>query len=176
MVRLILFINENIPSMKTTINKIRLIFMLFTFCTVVEAQRIRVDENVPFNVTAQHSGIAGDDLVNSYENTMGDYDLEIWGQTYGTTWHITVNKSTGQWNPYLILEVQRDPNDNRVVGGTTYQQIPDSPGSLYFFRTNNTQNVRNPGVNIQYRLSGVTAIIPIGTYTTTVTYTLVDGY
>jgi len=149
---------------------------LFIPILSVKAQNIVIRENVPFDKTAEFSGIAGDDIVNVYENDMGDYEIRIIGGKYGTTWHVEMTKTTDSWDSNFVVEVKKDPTDNRVTGGDTYLTVPDEPAADIFFSSTNTKNIQIPNLKIQYRVSGVTASSTTpGTYTTTITYTLVDG-
>ncbi len=153
------------------------VIVLFTPGLSVMAQNIRVRENTSFDVTAQYSGIPGDDIVNVYENTMGDYELNINGGRYKQAWHVEMTKTTDSWDSDFVLEVKRDPSDNRVTGGDAYLTVPDeSTTAEIFFRSNNKKDIRKPNLKIQYRVSGVTASNTTpGTYTTTITYTLVGN-
>jgi hypothetical protein len=140
-------------------------------------QTIIVDRNVPFNVTITAPGTSGADITNQYANTMGDYDVNVQGGAYNRSWHVDISKIITAGDPAFVLEVQR-AIDTRVINGpTSYQAIPNSPSSLKLFSPNNRRNVRNPGLNIQYRLnaSTSTANMRSGSFVITVHFTLTSG-
>ena len=152
-----------------------IVFILFVPAVSTIAQKLVVKEKVAFDKTAEFSGIAGDDIVNVYENDMGDYRIKILGGTYKRTWHVEVTKTTDSWDSNFVLEVKRDPSDTRVTGGDSYLTVPDEPTADIFFWSNNKRDIKRPNLKIQYKVSGVTASSATpGTYTTTITYTLVD--
>jgi hypothetical protein len=144
----------------------------------LRSQTIIVDRNVPFNPTITFPGPAGADVTAQYANNMGDYDVNVQGGAYRRSWHVDISKTITAGDPAFVLEVQR-ANDARVINGpTTYTAIPDNPASLKLYSTNNNRNVRNPGVNIQFRLNNVTlnaANMRQGTFIITVIYTLSSG-
>ena len=89
-----------------------LIFMI-VIATTALSQSIAVDENVPVSFSVLPPAVPGDPPVSTYENTMGDIELEMDGGNkwaFGTTWYVTVYKSTTSWDPNLKLDVYRDPS------------------------------------------------------------------
>lgn len=64
-------------------------------------------------------------------------------------------------------------NGSTTLGGTAYQQITTS--DLYFFEGNNNNNNLRSNIAIQYQITGVSVTVPVATYTTTITYTLIDN-
>jgi len=142
------------------------------------SQTIRVDENVPFSVTIVQPATAGDDIINQYTNTLGDYDVNVQGGTYNRRWHVDISKTVTAGDPDLELDVLRDPNDNGVRNGpTTFTAVPTDPSNMRLFSSNNQRNARNPGVEIQYQLvaSITTANMRQGNFVITVIFTLSSG-
>jgi len=125
---------------------------------------------VSFSVTLP--SVPGDPPGTVYENTMGDVELNMdgGGGAAGRRWQVTVSKSTASWNANLQLDVRRDSARTDVVDGSSYVTVPNSPSSIYFFRSNNVRRVRN--LDIQHRVTINDPTISAGTYTTTVTYTI----
>ena len=120
------------------------------------AQSLSVSVTLPVEFGVLPPAIPGDPPVSTYENTLGDARMEVdggnkWG--YGNTWGVTVNKT------YLI-------------GGDSYVTIPNSPASILFFSCNTQRRARYLALQHRVLINGGDP--PAGTYTTTITYTLVD--
>jgi hypothetical protein len=138
------------------------------------AQSVAVNTIVAWNPAATHSGSPGMDLNTPYTNTMGDYTLTMRGGGWGSTWHVDVRITLPAGSPSFVLEVQRDPANTRVIGGTTWVTI--GTANTYFFSSNARNNINN--LPIQYRLSNVTAgdsNIKTGSLPVTITYTIVQS-
>ncbi len=92
-----------------------------------------------------------------------------------STFEVMVNKVDSDWNNLLDLQVQRTGTGNggsggAINGGETYISITNTP-QLFFSGFNFSSNVRN-NIPIQYRLNGISVLVPVKTYTTTVVYTI----
>lgn len=90
------------------------------------------------------------------------------------TWSITAHlSSTSNWDSSLKLYVQRTGNGTGIAilsGGTTYIQLTSSPQTFFGGLLNLTASRDN--IPIQYKIDGLSVILPTKTYTTTVTYTI----
>jgi len=140
------------------------------------SQSITVNALVPFSVTIVQPTTAGNDIINQYANTLGDYNVDIKGGSYTTSWHVDISKTVTAGDPDLELDVLRDPNNNDVTSGpTTFTAIPNDPSSLKLFSANGKRNVNN--VQIQYQLVASTATTDMhqGNFTITVLFTLSSG-
>lgn len=145
------------------------ILLFFSFSTYVFGQgSITVSGQWSLNIDQNNliSG-PGSDLISTYESATDQVQIDILGPD--RTWRVDVHRVDINWHSDFILEVRRQPN-NRIVGGLTYQPI--TPVAIEFFRSRNRRNVR--GIQVQFRLSGVTININPDTYSTTVVYTLVN--
>jgi hypothetical protein len=141
---------------------------------MLRAQTVTVTTVTAWNPSSTHSGTAGLDLNNPYTCAMGAYRLRMRGGTWGSTWHVDVRVTRPAGTPAFVLEVQRDPTNTQVTGGTTWVTI--GTANTYFFRSNGSTNVNN--LNIQYRLSNVTAgdaDVHTGVFPITFTYTIVHS-
>lgn len=88
-----------------------------------------------------------------------------------TQWQVSVQRTSTSWHPSLVLNVRRVPGGSfqgnaTLNGGLTYQPITTTPTVLYSGNGNMT------GIPIQYQLSGLSVLIPVASYSTTITYTL----
>jgi hypothetical protein len=85
-------------------------------------------------------------------------------------WRVSVSKSDILWDSRFVLEVKRNetPQTAKINGGLTY--FPITNLSTYFFDEQKSQN----NIPIQYKLSGLSVLIPSGNYSTNVVYTVMD--
>lgn len=147
----------------------------FTLTTGVFSQSLTINENVPIAFGVIPPTIPGEPPVESYENVMGDITITPDGGKaweFGDSWYVTVSKSDITWDSNMLVDVKRAPNA-KLIGGTTYIQIPDSPTASYFFETTtNTKKVQN--LDLQHRVRTVGATPSAGNYTATIIYTIVD--
>ncbi len=128
--------------------------------TVTGEWSLTIDQN---NLVAG----AGSDLMDTYESATNQVLIGVWGPD--RTWRVDVHRVDTQWHSNFILQVRRQAN-NRIIGGLTYQTI--TPVAQEFFRSRNRRNVT--GIQVQFRLMGVSINIDPAIYTTTVVYTLVN--
>ncbi len=141
----------------------------------LQGQSITCTVSVPVQFNILPSAIPGDPVVSTYENTLGDVTLDMLGKNPGNPgkkWYVTVQKSTLGWHANLTLEVHRDSLRSDVIDGDNYIIIPDAPTANYFFKANNIRSV--PNLAIQHRITMTTPVL-VGTYTTTITYTIING-
>lgn len=89
-------------------------------------------------------------------------------------WSITAHLSTtSNWDSSLKLYVQRTGNGTGIAilsGGTTYIQLTSTP-QLFFSGLLNLFAHRD-NIPVQYKIEGLSVMLPVKTYTTTVTYTI----
>lgn len=89
-------------------------------------------------------------------------------------WSISAHlSSTSNWDSSLKLYVQRTGNGTGiaiVTGGTTYMQLTSTP-QLFFSGLLNVLAHRD-NIPVQYKIEGLSVMLPVKTYTTTITYTI----
>lgn len=104
---------------------------------------------------------AGSDLKSSYESEAGATLLTISGCTdENDSWQVEVSRTDYNWSSKFVLYVRR--------GEENYQAITTSNSTL-FSGAGNTANIA-----LQYKLEGMSVQVSPGTYSTTITYTVVD--
>ncbi len=93
------------------------------------------------------------------------------------TFTISVHKLDTDWDNTLSVWVQRTGEGISSGGGTvstsgglTYQQVTNS--TLYFFSGTLPNNRRRRDVPIQYEIRGLSVLIPVKTYSTSIIYTV----
>jgi len=124
-----------------------------------------------WSATAQ---IIGTEIVSTYESATNATLLTI-ADAPGA-WSVDVRRTDHLWDPGLVLSLRRTGNGSGgsggsggISGGTRYQEITPTGASFI-------QGARNRfDIPIQMRISGVSVDIPAGTYSTTITYTVVDN-
>lgn len=89
-------------------------------------------------------------------------------------WSISAHlSSTSNWDSSLKLYVQRTGNGTGiaiVTGGTTYIQLTSTP-QLFFSGLLNVLAHRD-NIPVQYKIEGLSVMLPVKAYTTTITYTI----
>jgi len=119
---------------------------------------------------------AGSDLNNTYESpatqTIVDIDLAGIG---ADSWRVYVKKSPldANWHSIFNLFIRRSgngqgPPPGSISGGTSYIKITEDD-AFFYEGVKQRKNIPH-----QFKLSGVSAIIPAGTYATTIIYTIID--
>jgi hypothetical protein len=101
--------------------------------------------------------------------SLGGGVINVWFNN----WRVDIRKEDINWNPSLQLQVRRTTNGagtifSSISGGANYQNIQNNSQS--FFQGVGAFN----NINIQYRLSGFSVLIPVDTYSTNIIYTLID--
>lgn len=114
---------------------------------------------------------AGSDLISEHESAADQVIVDISNTLGGgDTWRIDIRKSDISWSADMYVHVKRTSSGTggSTAGGTTYLQL--SGIDQQFF----TGSDDVTGIDIQYKISGVSVNIAPGTYTTNIIYTVVD--
>lgn len=118
------------------------------------------------------AGYAVESAANqsSINLTLGGGIFNVWFNG----WRVDVQRSDILWPSGLIIETRRSSNGtssvfSSITGGTAYQQIHNSSNS--FFQGVGSFN----NINVQYRISGMSITTPVNTYSTSITFTLIDN-
>lgn len=155
------------------------------------AQSISVTGNWAANVSSTAVTEAGNDYGTGYiiESTSNQIYIDVtasqstggagqpwWWCLYFSCiigpndWEVKVSQSDINWDSRLKLHVKRTGSGSAsgVTLGTIYTTISTSPQT--FFRGTNDAFL----IPVQYKLSGMSVLIPTGTYNTNVVYTVMD--
>jgi hypothetical protein len=115
---------------------------------------------------------AGSDLHSSYESAAAQVSLHISGATdKDDAWRVDVSKTNGTWSGAFHLFVRRTGNGDgagSISGGATYQEIGSMATAFFSGAGDRTS------IPLQLELSGMSVQASPNTYSTTVTYTVVD--
>lgn len=118
-----------------------------------------------YNVNIESA--ANQTLVDVVTNYIGNYNFKV-----------AVEKIDNNWNSQLTLSVRRTGNGSGgwfagISGGTNYIQLSSTPQLLY---SGNTGYFSGGyfDVPVQYRVQGLSLLVPAQNYSTTVRYTITN--
>lgn len=124
---------------------------------------------------------AGNDFTGTYTSAANQKTLSVTNggsnstaEKNGYSWTISVRKVDTAWDNTAKIYVQRtgsgiprkSSRPTTVTGGTTYQQITDTNQSFFSGYRGST------AIPIQYQLQGVSVVMAVKTYSTTIYYTV----
>lgn len=108
------------------------------------------------------------------ERTQGNLTISISNSDGCANWQLSVTSSPSVWNPNLRLWVSKTndgsasaPGASIFPNGTTaYQEISAIPQNFF-------SGVKDRlSIQISYKISGMSVLIPVQTYSTTINYTI----
>ena len=120
---------------------------------------------------------AGNDFPNTYESstTKGRIRVRKTPTSELFPWRVDVRGDIVTWDNRLTMYARRTDNGTAITpgatitGGTVYQQITNTDQSFF----SGTGSIRN--IHIQYKITGVSVVIPAGVwYEKTVVYTVIE--
>ena len=115
---------------------------------------------------------AGSDLKSSYESAQNATVLSISGsQDPLDAWHVNIRRIDSTWHNNFILYARRtsDGTGNGSISDGTSYIIVDTTDSFFFSGSGDRS-----GINIQYKLEGMSIQIPPNNYSTNIVFTVVD--
>jgi len=117
-------------------------------------------------------GGAGSDLADSFESDANATMIDIIGTSdAGDIWEVQIRKSAPSWVSDATLSVERT-GDGSGAGlideGTSYIAVGESDVTFFSGSGNRTN------VPIRYKISGLSIMVPPGTYSALITFTVVD--
>lgn len=111
---------------------------------------------------------AGSDLTSSYESAASATDLDL---TAAADYRVDVRRTDGTWDGDFTLYVKRTQAGSgagTISGGAAYQGVTTTDAEFF------TGNGDRTGVKVQYQLDGMSVTVSPDTYSSTVTFTIVD--
>ncbi len=138
---------------------------------------ITVRGNWRKRVRANQITEAGNDFPNSYQSSRTKTRITIRKTPTSSLfpWRVDVRGDKVLWDNRLTLLARRTDSGTSITagatitGGTVYQQLTNTDQSFF----SGTGSIRN--IHVQYKVTGVTVLIPAGVlYETTVVYTLIE--
>lgn len=118
------------------------------------------------------AGGAGSGLIDSFESSLDASMINITG-TNGSAdaWQVRVRKNGVSRLQGVTLYVKRTEDGSgsgTVRGGTSYTAVETSDVDFFDGCGDRT------GITVQYKVSGISVNVPPGTYSTVITFTVVD--
>jgi len=143
--------------------------LLFAASTLA-AVTISVQANFSRTVGALDlSAGPGSDLTGSQESDPDLGAISIEGTTGG--WRVDVKRTDASWDTDLELAIRRTSNGSgsgTISGGTSYLEVGAFDSTLF------SGEADRADIDVQVRLSGLSAALGASSFSTTVTYTVVD--
>ncbi|MBL7814150.1 MAG: hypothetical protein JNL70_04015 [Saprospiraceae bacterium] len=155
-----------------------IIFLLFY--VVIKAQSIAASPGWSVSVPANTITEAGSDYSANATSAINQtlVSLTMPGGVFGANFTVSVHKIDTDWHSNLSLWVQRTGTGTgnglfsaSITGGASFLQLTSSPQTFYTGTTGFLGSTRN-NVPIQYEIRGISVLIPVKTYSTTVVYTI----
>jgi hypothetical protein len=112
---------------------------------------------------------AGSDLAGTYESNADATTIDI---THDPQWRVDIHRTDTNWSLDFTLYARRTSDGSgsgSISGGTSYMEIT-TVGTQFF-----TGSENRSGIDAQYQLTGMSVGVSPDTYSTTVTYTVVDN-
>lgn len=117
-------------------------------------------------------GGAGSNLIDSFESKLDATVINITGTGgSGDAWQVQVRKSSVSQLQGVVLYAKRTGDGSgsgTVHGGSSYVAVETSDTDFFEGSGDRTD------ITVQYKVSGISIKIPPGTYSTVVTFTVVD--
>lgn len=157
------------------------IIVLVLFSVTAYSQTISASPGWNYSVTSGTVSEAGSDYSISPTSATNQTLVSITGLgIFGDTFTVRVNKLDSDWNNNLSLQVIRTGagtaggfGGGSITGGSSYITLTNSP-QVFFSGTTGFLSGSRTSIPIQYRITGISVLLPVKTYTTTVVYTLSD--
>jgi len=129
----------------------------------------------PWSLTIDEDDLiagAGSDLISTYESNTDQVSIVISNTTGNDdNWRVDVRRTDTTWHSDFVLSIKRTGDGTgggSITDGTTYQQV-GTTNSEMFSGAGDRSNIP-----IQLQLGGVSLQVAPDTYSTTITYTVVD--
>ncbi|MHB0937189.1 MAG: hypothetical protein ACYDCO_03115 [Armatimonadota bacterium] len=115
---------------------------------------------------------AGSDLVSTYTSDTAAATLAVINTTGDAdSWRVDIRRTDILWDNSLTLSARRTSDGTgggSVSGGTVFQAIGTSDSSFFSGAGDRS------GITLQFQVSGASVQLAPATYSTTITYTVVD--
>ncbi len=116
---------------------------------------------------------AGTDLVSTQTSSSNQGSIDVSGTTGDSdNWRIDVKRVDTTWDSDFTIYVRRTGDgtgSGSISGGTTFQEVTTTDAT--FFSGSGDRS----GINVEFKIEGFSVgTIPVDTYDTAITYTIVD--
>lgn len=111
---------------------------------------------------------AGSNLTDAYVSAASATTVSL---TYAGSWRVDVKRTDSVWHADYTLFSQRTSGGSgggTIAGGLSYQGISTTDAAFF------SGTADRSGIDLQYRLTGMSVSAQPATYSTTVTFTIVS--
>lgn len=157
--------------------RVSLKILIFSFlCFNGFSQGISASGNWTYSVPVNTITEAGSDYSLVPVSASNQTLLDLSNLKNSPNFTVMVNKVDSDWNNLLNLQVKRigtgglGKKGGTISGGVDYISITNSP--QVFFSGSNISEKSINNITLQYGLNGISVLLPVKTYTTTVVYTI----
>jgi len=145
-----------------------IVFVLIS--NVLFSQSVSVSGSWTRTISASDIEESGKDYVGTYESIATQTKISISnGKKDKTIVEVRKENNFSDWHPNLILQIKCTDRDKLHRGGENIQTITDN--DVYFFTTKDGNRTNIP---LQYTISGISVLLPVKDYTTTIWFTVYD--
>ncbi|WP_304232204.1 hypothetical protein [Jiulongibacter sediminis] len=156
-----------------------LIILISTSFFQLKGQTISASPGWTYTLSGSDISEAGNNYNVNIESGANQTLVDVTTNSfYNSNFRVSVEKIDNVWNNQLTLSVRRTGNGSGgwfagISGGTNYIQLTNTPQLLY---TGNTGYFSGGyfSVPIQYRVQGLSLLVPAQSYSTTVRYTITN--
>jgi hypothetical protein len=145
-----------------------IVFILIS--NVLFSQSVSVSGSWTRTTSASDITEAGNDYVGTYTSSTTQTRITISnGSKDKTRVEVRKENNFSDWHPNLILQIKCTNRIKVDSGGNNFQTITDNDA---FFLTTKAGNQTN--IPLQYTISGISVLLPVKDYTTTIWFTVYD--
>lgn len=151
----------------------KLLFTFISMCFILSVftQSITVTGDWNFTVPADVTE-AGLDIKNNYDSAVNQMYMDI---EHNSLWKVTMQRYDIEWNDNFNYKVRRTGNGTagkgQIEGGEKWKEIKNDKADKFFTGENTILNIP-----FQYKIEGVSVIIPAYMYSTDIIFTLENNY
>jgi hypothetical protein len=161
-------------------NSIFLILLLLQ-CVVAKTQTITANSSWNISIPANTITEAGNNYTTNITSPINQtlVNFSVPAGLLGANYTVSIHKVDTDWHSNLSLWAQRTGNGTSIglfstgsiVGGVTFLQLTNSPQTFFNGNTGILSSGRT-NIPIQYEIRGISVLLPVKTYTTTIVFTV----
>lgn len=161
----------------------KIIFLLLLLLSSFIGKTQTIKASPSWNISVPTSTIteAGSNYTTNITSPINQtlVDFTVSSGLFGGNYTVSVHKIDSDWHSNLSLWTQRTGTGTgggllgtgTITGGLTFIQLTNAPQTFFSGNTGFLSSGRT-NIPIQYEIRGVSVLLPVKTYTTTVVYTV----
>lgn len=157
------------------------LLLLLLHCVMAKTQTITANSSWNISIPANTITEAGNNYTTNITSPINQtlVNFSVPAGLLGANYTVSVHKIDTDWHTNLGLWTQRTGNGTSssllgtgsITGGVTFLQLTNSPQTFFYGNTGILSSGRT-NVPIQYEIRGISVLLPVKTYTTTVVFTI----